>query len=311
MAQLLMRGLRAWDSGAAAPAPRRLPTAFGQPVTGPLPAHPRANTLRLWAVLSVVGVTELHVRLLPFRPGTAVNPSSIGEPVVASSVAGVHEHRASEHRLRFGAATTGLVSLDLPLDPGTSYEVWVRREGGDATSAAIISADLLEADAAERAAGAGSGGADRKTVLNGPTSVVDDGGAPPAHVAITTAYALYPGGGTWRDLDPACTDLALVLDTFHTEPTSVELEVQWSTEAAATPPSTSFFDPAVNSVSGARVQVGPMELSFVGRAGAVLPNGSYRYSVARPAEAASYRLRAKHTGGAADTAAQVWAYQEG
>lgn len=309
MGQLLMRGLRAWDSGAAAPAARLLTTAFVQTLNGPLPAHPSATVLRLWAVLSVVGVTGLHVHLRAFRPGSAVNPAGIGEPLSSGAVPGVREYRASEHRLRFAGATLGLVCLDIPIDPGTSYEVWARREGGDATSAVIISADLLEASAGDRAQG-GGGGSDRPVVLVGPTSVVDDGGAPPAHVAITNAYATYPGAGAYQDLDPACTDLALIMDTFHTTPTSIELEVQWSTELAAAPPGSNFYDPAVNTVSGAREQLGPIEYSFVGRTGAVLPNGSYRHVIERPPEALSYRVRAKMTGGAADTAIQVWARQE-
>lgn len=146
-------------------------------------------------------------------------------------------------------------------------------------------------------------------IISGPTSIIDDAGGPPVGpVAITTAYAA--NASAWIALDDTCTDLALLLIAAGTTPTSIEVEILWH-EAGVAADATAFYEPVVNNVSGGQEQLAPRESSWVGRAAAALPNGSYRRVYERPAEAASYKVRIKRTGGDAATTAQVFATQEG
>lgn len=145
-------------------------------------------------------------------------------------------------------------------------------------------------------------------IISGPTSIIDDAGPPVVPVAITTAYAA--NASAWIALDDTCTDLALLLIAAGTTPTSIEVEILWHEAGVAADP-TSFYTPVVNDVALGVEELAPRESSWVGRAGAVLANGRYRAKFERPAEAASYKVRIKRTGGDAATTAQVFATQIG
>ena len=147
-------------------------------------------------------------------------------------------------------------------------------------------------------------------VLLGPTSIIDDGGAPPDTAVITDTYL--DNVSAWIDLDDACATLALRLNTDVTAPTSIELEIMWHEAAAASAAdATSFYSPVVNTVAGGQEECAPRETSWVGRAGVALPNGSYHREYERPSSAASYKVRIKRTGGGAATEAQVTVAQVG
>lgn len=147
-------------------------------------------------------------------------------------------------------------------------------------------------------------------ILDGPTSIIDDGGGTPDTTPITTAYAA--NASAWIDLEDSCSTLAIRLNTDVTTPTSVELEIMWHEAAAASAADASaFYMPLVNTASGGQEQLADRETSWVGRAGAALENGSHYCEYTRPATAASYKIRIKRTGGDALTEAQVTAAQVG
>lgn len=147
-------------------------------------------------------------------------------------------------------------------------------------------------------------------VISGPTSIIDSGGSP---VALTDAYT-GPGGATdsdWIDLDDDCARLALILKTAAATPTSVDIEVLWSTQAAASVTSY-FIEPVVDAVSGGAELLAPRESKWRGRGSGDLPtsNPQYRRAFERPPEAASYCVRLKR-GSAVAVTAQMYASQLG
>lgn len=149
----------------------------------------------------------------------------------------------------------------------------------------------------------------RLQIISGPTSIFDDGAGGKA--AITDAYAANASG--FIDLDDRTTDLSIIVDKDTADPTSLEVEVLWDTltVAGGAAIATAFYMPAVNNVgtvTKGRADVSPLEVSWDGRAAVALPDGRYRWVFQRPAEAASYNVRIKRTGGAG-TEAQVWAVE--
>jgi len=146
----------------------------------------------------------------------------------------------------------------------------------------------------------------RYSRLFGPSSIVDDGGSPPGLVALTDAYTA-PGTATssaWTDIDPAAVALALVLKTGGTDPASVDIEILWAFEEAATAGNDYFVEPVVNQVAGGVEELAPRESSWVGRAAAALPAGPpwFRRVYERPPEAMSYSVRLKRGSAVAVTA---------
>jgi hypothetical protein len=148
----------------------------------------------------------------------------------------------------------------------------------------------------------------RLQILSGPTSIFDNGAG--AKEAITDDYVDNASG--FINLDDRTTDLSIIVDKDTANPTSLEVEVLWDTltVAGGAAIATAFYMPAVNSVGvvKGRADVSPLEVSWDGRAAATLPDGRYRWVFQRPAEAASYNVRIKRTGGAG-TEAQVWAIE--
>jgi len=190
--------------------------------------------------------------------------------------------------------------------------VYLRAATGiDESAEEAVTVDLVKvggtavADAADGVVPVSS----RLQIISGPTSIFDDGAG--AKDAITDAYADNASG--FIDLDDRTTDLSVIVDKDTANPTSLEVEVLWDTldVAGGAAIATAFYMPAVNNVgtvTKGRADVSPLEVSWDGRAAVDLPDGRYRWVFQRPAEAASYNVRIKRTGGAG-TEAQVWAIE--
>jgi hypothetical protein len=205
---------------------------------------------------------------------------------------------------------------------GALTDVNVTELGGDAISqvagvqnVSVVSAPETDMDLVKVGGTAVADAADgvvpvssRLQIISGPTSIFDDGAG--AKEAITDDYADNASG--FINLDDRTTDLSIIVDKDTANPTSLEVEVLWDTldVAGGAAIATAFYMPAVNSVGmiKGRADVSPLEVSWDGRAAAALPDGRYRWVFQRPAEAASFNVRIKSTGGAG-TEAQVWAIE--
>lgn len=158
----------------------------------------------------------------------------------------------------------------------------------------------------------GSGAGSAKGIISGPASIIDNGAGAPVALADAFAAIGAPGSSTWIDLDPATAELALILDTAVATPTYVELEVLWSRQLAATPPTGYFSEPDVASVDASAEYLVRRLTRWYGTAMAALPVSppSRRHVVDRPPEALAYCVRARR-GSAVAVTAQLWATQIG
>lgn len=301
-----------WGDGAAAG--QLLTEALAPGAGGPVEIEGETELICL-ATVDVDDNAEIEFRLdwHPTAAGVVLAADRIQLPVVARAPDGIEYQRTQLVRIP-GVVGTHPVVFHVP------YRGFIAVQ---ARAIGLGPGSTLYLEGFARPVIAGRDGASgglterRLVVLSGPTSIVDDGAVPPAvpaPVPLTSAYT-GPGGATdsdWIDLESGCTELALILDTSVATPTTVDLELLWSTELAAAVPSTYFIAPVVNHVVSGTETLAPRQTSWQGRASAALPVGppGYREVYERPPEARSYCARLKR-GSVVAVEAQLWATQLG
>ncbi len=275
-------------------------------------AHPRVN-------ISQVGAVNIDDGALPVRMADGHVPSVTLDQIdgvdVATSAPGV---QAVGGPAAHGSAPVGGPVIEgfvaTAADPVAVAEGRTVRGSANLTGYQRVMADVFRlAGIALAAAPAGAlPVAPRGRVVVATASIIDDGAGAP--VALADAYAAIGAAGSsaWIDLDSACADVALILDTADATPAYVELELLWSRQLAAAPPTGYFSESIVSSVDGSAEYLARRLTRWYGHASAVLPVSppSRRYVVERPPEAVSYCVRARR-GSAVAVTAQLWATQVG
>ena len=240
------------------------------------------------AISQAAGVQDVAVTS---APETDVNLTKVVGVAASSPVAGVQGVSVSHLGADAVSQAAGVQNVAVTSAPETEMDL---TKAAGVVLAAVASG-VLPVSFVPRA-------------VDGPTSIIDDGAADTT--PITTAYA--DNVSAWTDLEDSCSTLAVRLNTDVTTPTSVELEIMWHEAAAVSAAdATAFYMPLVNTAAGGQEQLADRETSWVGRAGVALENGSHYCEYARPATAASYKVRIKRTGGDALTEAQVTVAQVG
>jgi hypothetical protein len=144
MAEYIGEGLRAWDNNGVAPgAAAPLTVNIAKSAHGVIPGDDRANLMRLWITISVVGLDAINVQVFPARRNTTTTVNFAALPVINSVAGGVVNMGQGTFTLAFAAPFVGTAMIEIPISPGIPYEVGLSRTGGGAGTLAIAVADLL------------------------------------------------------------------------------------------------------------------------------------------------------------------------
>lgn len=147
MADSLGGAIRAFDNNANPPAPQLLTVNLANSPGGIMPAVPGANYIRIWVDISGTACTGLDLQLTPAKRFDDSITNHEPSPAIAS-VAGSPETIVLEgdmivRRDFFSGPLTGKsIPIEINITPDTAYIVAMRRRGGDATTAALATAEF-------------------------------------------------------------------------------------------------------------------------------------------------------------------------